>query len=659
MQVTQNDLDFILGVINSITTKREYELPSEYNERIRYLPKELTAKSGFIDYDYVPYFREIVDNFYPLSHIREVALMKSAQIGATTSILESIIAYFIGSCPRPQLYVSADKELVKKAISEKLERMIDNSGLRHLIKNQTDVKTKKTGDTATEKSYPGGFMHGIGAQSGGKLRAMSYPVLLLDEIAGFPDSIAKEGDPVSLARNRCLIPYEDIAKILYLSTPGIEQTCKMINLYKQGDQRNYMVPCLRCGEFIVLHWNLNESQTETGDKGGIIFETLESGRLDKASVFYKCQKCGGLLENHEKAIMLPEGFWKATAVAVRDRFRSYWLNALYSPVGMFSFIGVVESFLDCWDNEKKRVRDIEKYRDFRNTKQGLGFEIRSERMKYERVIEYRRTYSRNMILNKQIEEETGSPMLFLTAACDVHKENIMAHIIGWSKGGVNWTLDFRIIEGDTIDFNSQCWRELEQIVENEIWTADDGKRYKLRLTLVDAGYHTDQVYEFCSQYSHSVYPVFGKEILINNLAFLETSQKTIEKAGCLCYFINTNLTKDRVSQSFRKDWNTGELQPNWRPNFCEDIRDDIFKMYEAEYKVEKRNKETNQFMGFVWYHQIGADNHIVDTHGNNMAAVQMIAEYACIEELKLDSLSWPDFWEWAQKEEPYYTKSNA
>jgi phage terminase large subunit GpA-like protein len=203
---TREDIQFFTEVLDSVVTERIFELPSEYNEKIRYLPKELSQKHGYIDYNYIPFFREILDNFSPLSPIREVALMKSVQIGATTSILEAVLAYFIGSCPRPQLYVSADKELVKKSIEEKVERMLDNSNLRHLIKDQSGTATKKTGDRALEKSYPGGFMHGVGAQSGGKLRSMSYPVLELDEVDGMPDTITKEGDPIALARNRTLVP---------------------------------------------------------------------------------------------------------------------------------------------------------------------------------------------------------------------------------------------------------------------------------------------------------------------------------------------------------------------------------------------------------------------------------------------------------------------
>src|SRR4030066_1344092 len=65
-----NDIDFFISQILQITDSQNYELPSEYCERVRYLPKELTKLPGKYSYDITPYLREIVDNFSPLSPIQ-------------------------------------------------------------------------------------------------------------------------------------------------------------------------------------------------------------------------------------------------------------------------------------------------------------------------------------------------------------------------------------------------------------------------------------------------------------------------------------------------------------------------------------------------------------------------------------------------------------
>ena len=59
----------------------------------------------------------------PKSPYQKIVVMKGVQIGATTGILENIIAYNIGCDPKPQLYISADKELVKMNMEIKLSQL--------------------------------------------------------------------------------------------------------------------------------------------------------------------------------------------------------------------------------------------------------------------------------------------------------------------------------------------------------------------------------------------------------------------------------------------------------------------------------------------------------------------------------------------------------
>lgn len=653
-KIQDSDINFLISCFDGLTSERIYQLPSEYIESVRYLPKELTPKPGFYDYDFTPPLREIVDCFSPLSPVREVVFMKGLQIGATTGILEAALAYHIGSVPTPQLYVSADKELVTIGMKTKVERMLDNCGLREKIMSQSDLGNKrKTGDTQTEKEYPGGFLHAIGARNPGKLRSMSYPVILFDELDGFPDRLGDEGDPVDLARNRS-VAFSRKRKLLYISTPLIMQTSKIYKLFLQGDQRYFNVPCKHCGEMITLEWHMNESQTKTGLKAGIIFDYLESGNIIPESVHYKTQCCGKKIYDHDKSIFLKQGSWIPTAEPYYDGIRSYHENTLYSPPGFYSWTDMVYDWSKCWDIVKNRMKDVEKYKEFRNTKQGLPYEERGESPRYERVIAHRRNYPANKIINKMTIEETGSPVLLLTASCDVQKEKIFCHITAWCKNGVNYTLDFRQLEGNTELITNEPWRKLEQIIENEIWVSDDKKQYRIRATFIDAGFNTESVYNFCSQYSTGVFPSFGRDYLQDGVTYRLAAKSTLEKAGCLCFHINTTKIKDRIAASFRRDWNTGEYQPEWHPNFPDDFRDDLFRHYEAEYKSAKIDKKTNKILGYVWVNTPGADNHLFDTTTYNHCVLEMIADNICKNELQLEALSWNDFWNYAN-EGVYYT----
>lgn len=657
------DAEFVSDLFGTIKSERIYKEVSEWNEENRDLPKELTPKPGFYDYNYTSYLKEIVNNFSPFSPIQETAFLKPSQIGATTGVLEAIIAYYIGCVPKPILFVSADEKNVEKGMEIKIERLIDGCDLRHLIKPQTGVKTKKTGDRKTEKEYPGGFLHGVGAGNPANLRAMNYPILVFDEVDGMPLKIKNEGSPIELALNRCIVPYERNGKVLYISTPLILQTSQIWKKYLEGDQRHFNVPCLHCEESIVLHTHLRESETKTGLKGGIIFDLTESGKLIPQSVKYKCQLCGGEMIDDNKSIMLPEGYWEPTAEPAHDRIRSYWLNSLYSPPGMFSWIGYVKSLLKCYDPIKNRVTDIEAYRSHRNTKEGKPFEESGEAPKYERIIQHQRPYPVNLVPNKLCQEDNGHPILMLFAAVDVQRTCLYLDIKGFTVGGRSYTIDFREIPGDTTDFEDPCWNALADIIEHEIWTADDGKKYKILTTMIDARWNTENVYRFCAQYHLGVYAQHGERTLPGQLTFVEASKATIKKADCLVFKTNTGKLKDRIAAAFRKDWNSGDkMQPEWRPNFPDNLQSDYFKHFEAEYKVLDVDPKTGKKIGFFWkLKDHRTPNHGFDTFVYCLLALEQFAESVCVAEkydeygnetgLELDALNWPAFWEFAIKKQ--------
>ncbi len=644
-----DEIIFLRNEINSIINTRKYDLPSDYIESVRYLPPELTPKPGYYDYSYTPYLREIVDNMSPMSPVRKTAVMKSSQMGFTVGILESAIGYFIGCAPTSILYISADKELVEKAVETKLEQMIDSCGLRDKIFSQSKSgNNRKTGDRKAEKEFPGGFLHAIGSQNAGKLRAMSYKVILFDEVDGFPDQVGKEGDPVSLAENRSNA-FAEKRKILYLSTPTVQQLSKIEPLYYRGDQRNWFVPCQRCGELIVMQWHV---KSEKGKDGGIIFEVEGNDQiLIPESVRYRCQECGKEIEEKEKPQFLGEGKWIPTSRSKEQGFLSYWIDTTYSPLGMYSWVNMTFDWLNCWDVEKGKVKDIEKYKSFRNTKQGKSHEERGESVSYERVISHRRQYARNHINNKMAMAETGSNVLLLTCAVDIQKASneLLVDIKAWCKGGRSYTLDFRSFPAkeDVNVITDKCWRELEKVIEQEIWTAENNKQYRLSITVIDSGWATDTVYAFCKQYLSGVYAIKGEQYLPGGLNYRQMSKETRERTGLEnAYTLNTTALKRAVNRSLKSEWVTGELQPEFYMNFPEDLRDDFFQMFTAEYLAEKRDKKTNQFKGFEWRPIQGRPNHAFDCAGYNLAALEMIAESHCRAVLGLTSLIWSKYWDY-------------
>ena len=103
----ESDISFLAEQFRLLVEKREYKLPSEYVEEVRYIDKELSPFPGKFSFDKAPFFKEIVDLFAPDNPTRKVVLMKGNQMAATTSLLEPIVLYNIGCNPNAQLLVGS------------------------------------------------------------------------------------------------------------------------------------------------------------------------------------------------------------------------------------------------------------------------------------------------------------------------------------------------------------------------------------------------------------------------------------------------------------------------------------------------------------------------------------------------------------------------
>lgn len=659
------DLDFLIEQFDNITDERIYEKPTEYIERVRYIPQHLTPFPGYFSFDVTPYLREIFNRLSPEDDTEEIVVMKSAQIGYTVGILENGIIYHIGCDPRTVQFITADNDLAEETVKTRIDPAIDYAELRNLIYAQAKRKgSRATGDTTLLKEYPGGFVSFGGAKNPDNFRGKTYQRTFEDEIDTFKDD-AKEGNLLDLIKNRSNA-FANTRKILYGSTPLIEQTSKIFQLYKQGDQRNYFIPCKYCGEMQILKWH---GITEDGKKYGIVFDH-EHGQPIYESVGYQCRFCSQIFKDYDKVNFLKDkemgghAEWRATAEKKKPRLASYWINALYSPYGMYSWEKIVEDWTEAWDIEKDRIKDFEKYKTFRNTKQGLPFYDQGEQIKEEKVITHRRNhYIKNQIPNIKAKEETGSEILLLTCTVDVQQENLYVHIVGWCYGGANYTIDFYSIDGDVRSKESPVWAELYKLLTEKEWTADDGKHYRISHTFVDSGKYSEYVYAFTSQFSGGVTAIKGDSFPKYQIPHRLMSKEVQKNAGGPAYLLNVDMYKDRIAKSFMDQWKTGKEQPGWYPNFPDDLRDDFFTMFTAEHKVVEKNKRTGKIVRTIWK-QTKEQNHAFDTFGYNHACLGLIVENACYNEITeikpngtigyLERIDYDAFWEYAKSGTYYY-----
>lgn len=640
----RSDVAFLRRHCATLTTATRELLPSEWSEQKRYLPASSTSIPGYYRFDVAPYMREIIDCMSPESSVRHVTIMKGVQIGATT-LLENTIGYYIDQVKTaPMMLVTADAELAKLRIESFVVPMLKHSGLDHLIKSLDEQNPRKTGRTDRKYEWEGGgSLIPLGAVNANKLRSVPIQVLLRDEIDGWADNVGRDGDPVKLSADRTA-SFEATRKIFDCSTPLIKGSSKISRLFEAGDQRRYHVRCLGCGHSQVLRWRRTDN--ETGVITGIVWDS-DGGRMVEGSARYLCEQCGHAHTNNDKTKLFADGNaeWIPTAVPESPQHRSYHLSALYSPVGMQTWDACVTKWLDAWDEETNRARDNLALQVFYNNVLGEPFEARGIKLRFEVVSAHRRhTYRYGEVPNRWLMEACGSPVLICTLAVDVHIDNLAVAVVGWCRGRRAVLLDYWRFVGDTeqID-NPATWGRLGSIIEGKEYTADDGRSYRIQLSLIDIGFLADQVNRFCEQYDAGVYPVKGHDSPPRNAAIKEF-WKYQTQAGQLGWGASVDMYKDRWSSALRRSWDGLSMQPEGYFNAPIDATDEQLKELTVETRREKIDKITNRRYGFEWHRPSGANNELWDLLIYNNVALDVVAYDVCIQQMQLEAIDWETFW---------------
>jgi phage terminase large subunit GpA-like protein len=585
--MNHSDIQAFQTLNNNFPTNRPLSLISSYAEAKRVLPPG-TAWPGPWRNSKTPYSVEIMDCLSPFSPVTRINFMKSAQIGAT-SLAENCVAFWMDECPTEILYVSSIENLAKDWVEDRLEHVIDSCGFRHKIKSTaTNKKSRKTGDKIDSKQYPGGMLNIASAQSPSKLRSKSKRILILDEVDGAPSQLSTgEGNwiDVAIARTNA---WGNRKKIFCISTPTTYDQSAINRLFEEGDQRKYFVPCPHCGEFQVLEFGDDNTmygiKTETD---GSIF-----------TVYYMCIKCHGKIQEYHKTEMLNNGQWRATAISQSPGVRSYHLSALYSPIGMFSW-------LELWGVYQKALLDpIDGMRSFTNLYLGLPFRETGSRPKIEKVIELRGDYRSGTI---------PDGVIYLAAGIDVQRGSVSdpnnpprleMEILGIGSGWRTYSILYRRFEGAVDDPHDGAWQNMYEWGKDGGMTfkRKDGREFVVSIAFVDSGDGnlTDTIYRFTERWDNT-FPSKGFSALkikkgekvgedaVGSSNIRKYRAAKVAGGDMLLYEMSTNYYKTRIYNNLKVPRKETGIQ---RPGFCNfpiDYSEKYFKMLTAE---EKRRDGT-------------------------------------------------------------------
>jgi phage terminase large subunit GpA-like protein len=490
------------------------------------------------------------------------------------------------------------------------------------IEFRADVESKsarRTGDTQYSKSFNGGNLDVASSLSPAQLASETKKVIVADEIDRWKLSISSEGNPLDILYARAQA-WGDERRILLISTPTVDGISMIDQLYRQGDQRLYYVPCPHCGEMQLLDF-------EIGNGYGLKWKH-KNGAIDKKSIVYICKSCAKEIKENQKNKMLNAGKWISTAKGNTDYIASFHINGLYSP------------FLSWYDMAlayEESLTSAVKKQAFDNLKMGKVHKETGTRPKAEKVIENCGNYKSGQV---------PDGVLFLTMGIDVQRGSatdvnnpprLELQIIGVGANHRYSSILYKRIEGDISDPYSGAWEELNEFALNTELTfyRNDGFGFPVSMVFIDSGdgMETDIVYRFCQRWQNT-FPIKGRADIIKRKIDKgdEMTKGNMQRyrpskidEDTLLYLINTNYYKTQVYHNLKIPRQESEPQ---RPGFM-DFPNDYGEKYFNGLTSEERRRDGS------FHNPTGRRNEQLDTYVYAMCAADV-----CLDSEVLNYRAW-------------------
>ena len=476
--------------------------------------------------------------------------------------------------------------------------MIDKSNLKQYMRPMSDRIKRKHADGAFYKEMHGNRRFMITSwNSIADAKSVSWDLIIMDEIDEAKYDLKGQGDPEMIFAGRGkTIRGKKIAK---LGTPTVVSGRININ-FLEGDQRFYFCQCPLCGEMQILvlkasgrDYGLTARAEKRNGRDFIIPET----------VYYTCKLCKKSIYEYQKSSMLLGGEWRPTATPVNDKYRSYHISNLMSPIMFYTWGQAMQEFAET-DYGKR----ITKWKNFVIDVLGFPWESRTEKKGWEELKESAEPYPLG---------EIPHGGLVLTGGADVHKKFIVLKVVAWGKDMESWIIDYKFFHGSTGNKENVVWKNFENFLKS--------KRYKLKnitlpitVTAVDSGYNPNPN-------SEKEKNIEQNNLLGEHVVYEFVAKPTISAIACRGNptLKGTLLKKERVyrKSQLKERYDTAvndlkhetylklDLKPEYpgRIHFSQDLSDDFFKGFVSEVWTEIKP-------GLFSWKKIFEDNEPLDTY---------------------------------------------
>jgi len=531
------------------------------------------------------------------TYVEEITVMAASQVGKTEAML-NMLGFIIDQDPGPTLVVLPRENDAKSFSYNRVLPMFECSyALKTYFPKFSDDITK------LEYHLNRMILYFAGSNSPADLASRPIRFLFLDEIDKYPRFSGREADPIKLASERQKTFWNK--KTVKVSTPTTREGY-IFREFEKSDKRRFYVPCPFCGKYQILvfaqiKWPQDQDSAEV-----IKNEWL---------AWYECCHCNKKIKDYHKNKMLLNGRWvpdgaeiddygNVTGDVVKSKHRGFWINSLYSPWLTWSDIAC--EFLKSKDY-------IELLMNFVNSWLAEVWEENLSKTRPEELATLALSYQKGIV---------PASVKVLTAGVDVQKDHFYLTIRGWGFGQESWLI---------LSTRVEHWEDVIQILfkthyPSEIMGMDP---FPVRLTCIDTGYRTDEVYEVCSYWQDTARPIKGQ----SHLSGVPFKISSIEKypatghaipGGLQLWHIDTSYFKDKVTRLVRntKMENLG----GW--HLYQDPSEEYLKQFCSEHKVIIRDKKTARARTEWRPISTHAATHFFDCECYTTAAAEMLRVFA-------------------------------